>query len=215
MAIDKGLYQAPQGMEGLNEPAIEIEIEEPEAVHIGIGDLEIDLVPQQETAEDFDANLAEFIDESELESLGSQLVDDFEKDLRDRKEWVQTYIDGLKLLGLSYEERTQPWNGPCGVFHPMLTESVVRFQAEGITETFPAAGPVKTQIIGKETPDKKAAAERVEEDMNFQLTDVMTEYRPEHERMLWGLGLAGNAFKIGLVERTTVAVLTALAGANA
>ena len=156
MAIDKGLYQAPQGLEGLNEPPIEIEIENPDAVSIGIGDLEIDLEPVPEGGpEDFDANLAEYMSESDLDSLGSELVADFEKDLRDRKEWVQTYIEGLKLLGLRYEERTEPWNGACGVFHPMLTESVVRFQAEGITETFPAAGPVKTVIIRRKKPAQR------------------------------------------------------------
>jgi hypothetical protein len=194
MAIDKGLYQAPEGLQEEG-PGIEIEIEDPEAVHIGIDGLEIDLEPREETAEDFDANLAEYMDESELDSLGSELVDDFEKDMRDRKEWVQTYIEGLKLLGLRYEERTEPWNGACGVFHPMLTESVVRFQAEGITETFPASGPVKTTIIGKETPEKKDSALRVQADMNYQLTEVMTEYRPEHEKMLWNLPITGSAFK--------------------
>ena len=196
MAIDKGLYQAPQGLEGLNEPPIEIEIENPDSVSIEMDGLEIDLVPVPEQGpEEFDANLAEYMSESELDSLGSELVDEFEKDLRDRKEWVQTYIEGLKLLGLKYEERTEPWNGACGVFHPMLTESVVRFQAEAITETFPAAGPVKTVIIGKETTAKKESAERVQADMNYQLTEVMTEYRPEHEKMLWSLPITGSAFK--------------------
>lgn len=194
MAIDKGLYQAPQGLEGLNSP-IEIEIENPDSVSIQMDGLEIDLEPAPETPEDFNANLAEYMDESDLDSLGSELVADFEKDMRDRKEWVQTYIEGLKLLGLKYEERTEPWNGACGVFHPMLTESVVRFQAEGITETFPAAGPVKTVIIGKETPEKKDSAQRVQADMNYQLTEVMTEYRPEHEKMLWNLPITGSAFK--------------------
>jgi hypothetical protein len=192
MAIDKSLYQAPAG---LDESPIEIEIENPDAVHIGIGDLDIDLEPQPEGEPEFDANLAEYMDEGELDSLGAQLIDDFEKDLRDRKEWAQTYVEGLKLLGLRYEERTEPWNGACGVFHPMLTESVVRFQAEGISETFPAAGPVKTQIIGKETPEKKDSALRVQADMNYQLTEVMTEYRPEHEKMLWNLPITGSAFK--------------------
>jgi hypothetical protein len=196
MAIDKGLYQAPQGMEGLNEPPIEIEIENPDSVSIEMGDLEIDLVPVEDTGtEEFDDNLADYMSDSDLDSLGSELVADFEKDLRDRKEWVQTYIEGLKLLGLKYEERTEPWNGACGVFHPMLTESVVRFQAEAITETFPAAGPVKTVIIGKETTAKKESAERVQADMNYQLTEVMTEYRPEHEKMLWSLPITGSAFK--------------------
>ena len=195
MAIDKGLYQAPQGLDGLNEPPIEIEIENPDSVSIEMDGLEIELTPEPESPEDFDANLAEYMSENELDSLGSELVADFEKDLRDRKEWVQTYIEGLKLLGLKYEERTEPWNGACGVFHPMLTESVVRFQAEGITETFPAAGPVKTVIIGKETPQKKESALRVQADMNYQLTEVMTEYRPEHEKLLWSLPITGSAFK--------------------
>jgi hypothetical protein len=195
MAMEKGLYSAPLGLEEDVAPQIEIEIEDPESVSIGIGDLEIDIEPTEEGPEDFNANLADYMDESVLDSLGSELVDDFEKDLRDRKEWVQTYIEGLKLLGLKYEERTEPWNGACGVFHPMLTESVVRFQAEGITETFPAAGPVKTVIIGKETPEKKESAQRVQADMNYQLTEVMMEYRPEHEKMLWNLPITGSAFK--------------------
>ena len=174
---------------------IEIEIENPDAVTIGMGDVEIELRPDPKTSDDFDANLAEFMDESELQSLGSDIVDDFNKDVADRKDWIQTYVDGLKLLGLKYEERTEPWQGACGVFHPMLTESVVRFQSEAVMETFPAAGPVKTQIIGKETPEKRDAAQRVQDDMNYQLTDVMREYRPEHEKMLWSLPLAGSAFK--------------------
>ena len=197
MAISKGLYAAPQGLDLIDNtvPEIEIEIEDPESVSIGIGGMEIDLLPVNDSAEEFDENLAEYMDENALDALGSELVADFEKDQRDRKEWVQTYVDGLKLLGLKYEERTEPWLGACGVFHPMLTESVVRFQAEGIMETFPAAGPVKTQIIGKDTPEKEAAALRVQADMNYQLTDVMTEYRPEHEKMLWSLPIAGSAFK--------------------
>ena len=198
-SIDKGLYAAPLGIEDEDEmgmPQIEIEIEDPESVRIGMGDVEIELTPDKEgTAEDFDANLAEFMDSSALESLGSDLVSDFTKDIGDRKEWIQTYVDGLKLLGLKYEDRTEPWQGACGVFHPMLTESVVRFQSEGIMETFPAAGPVKTQILGKDTPVKEEASARVREDMNYQLTEVMAEYRPEHEKLLWNLPLAGSAFK--------------------
>jgi len=195
MAISKGLYSAPQGLPEDVEPIMEIEIEDPESVHIGIDGLEIDLFPSPESAEEFDANLADYMDDGDLDSLGAELVDDFEKDQRDRKDWVQTYVDGLKLLGLKYEERTEPWLGACGVFHPMLTESVVRFQAEGIMETFPAAGPVKTQIVGRETPEKEEAALRVQADMNYQLTDVMSEYRPEHEKLLWSLPIAGSAFK--------------------
>ena len=196
MAIEKGLYAAPMGLSDmLAEPEIEIEIENPDAMTIGVDGIEIDLVPRVETADDFDANLAEYMDESDLQSLGEDLVADFEKDVSDRKDWIQTYVDGLKLLGLKYEDRTEPWQGACGVFHPMLTESVVRFQSEGITETFPAAGPVKTVIIGKDTPEKEEAAARVRADMNYQLTEVMYEYRPEHEKMLWNLPIAGSAFK--------------------
>ena len=195
MAMEKGLYAAPVGLGMEQDPEIEIEIEDPESVSIDMGDLEIDLVPTKDTAEDFNANLAEFMDMRDLDSLGSELVGDFTKDIGDRKEWMQTYVDGLKLLGLKYEDRTEPWAGACGVFHPMLTESVVRFQSEAMTETFPAQGPVKTNIIGKDTPEVQDAATRVREDMNYQLTEVMTEYRPEHEKLLWNLPLAGSAFK--------------------
>ena len=194
MAIEKGLYAAPQGIlpEG---PPIEIEIEDPESVNIGLGDIEIDLKPQKETAEDFDANLVEYMDDSEVSSLGEELIDDFQKDQMDRRDWIKTYVDGLKLLGLNYEERTEPWQGACGVFHPMLTESVVRFQSEAMMETFPAMGPVKTQIVGAIDLLREEAAARVREDMNYQLTEVMVEYRPEHEKLLWNLPLAGSAFK--------------------
>ena len=197
-SIDKGLYAAPLGIEenNMGMPPIEIEIEDPESVRIGMGDIEIELTPSNETdGEDFDANLADYVEDGVLDSLGKDLVDDFTKDIGDRKEWMQTYVDGLKLLGLKYEDRTEPWQGACGVFHPMLTESVVRFQSEGIMETFPAAGPVKTQILGKDTPLKEEASVRVREDMNYQLTEVMQEYRPEHEKLLWNLPLAGSAFK--------------------
>jgi hypothetical protein len=196
--MDKGLYAAPLGIEeemGMA-PPLEIEIEDPESVRIGMGDIEIELSPDDEnTDEDFDANLADFMSDSALDSLGGELVSDFDKDINDRKDWIRTYVEGLKLLGLKYEERTEPWNGACGVFHPMLTESVVRFQSEGIMETFPAAGPVKTQILGKDTPIKEEASARVREDMNYQLTEVMVEYRPEHEKLLWNLPLSGSAFK--------------------
>jgi len=197
--MDKGLYAAPLGIEeemGMA-PPLEIEIEDPESVRIGMGDIEIDLSPVDDTegGEDFDANLADFMSDSALDSLGGELVADFDKDINDRKDWIRTYVEGLKLLGLKYEERTEPWNGACGVFHPMLTESVVRFQSEGIMETFPAAGPVKTQILGKDTPIKEEASARVREDMNYQLTEVMVEYRPEHEKLLWNLPLSGSAFK--------------------
>ena len=197
MAIDKGLYQAPMGMDEMAEdvPEIEIEIEDPESVSIGIDGLEIELVKGEPTSEDFDANLAEFMDERDLTELVGDLLGDYEDDVDSRKDWMQTYVDGLELLGLKIEERSEPWEGACGVYHPLLSEALVKFQAETIMETFPAQGPVKTQIIGKETPEKKEAAVRVQDDMNYQITDVMTEFRPEHERMIWGLGLAGNAFK--------------------
>jgi len=194
--MDKALYQAPQGIDQLGTDAepIEIEIEDPEAVRIGMGDTEID-IEKTDDDDEFSKNLAEEIDEDVLASLASELIAEFESDVSARKDWIQTYVDGLELLGLKMEDRTEPWPGACGVFHPLLTEAVVKFQAETMMETFPAAGPVKTKIIGKETTEKKDAAERVQDDMNYQLTDVMKEYRPEHERMLWGLGLAGNAFK--------------------
>jgi hypothetical protein len=193
--VDKALYQAPQGMAMLAEPDIEIEIEDPELVSIGMGDIEIDLKPQKETADTFNANLAEYMDDNDLDSLGQDLVEDFGKDIQDRRDWIRTYVDGLKLLGLQYEERTEPWQGACGVFHPMLTESVVRFQSEAMMETFPAMGPVKTQIVGAVDLLREEAAARVREDMNYQLTEIMVEYRPEHEKMLWSLPLAGSAFK--------------------
>ena len=200
MAIEKGLYSAPQGLEALDEmnqgqPELEIEIEDPESVTIGIDGVPIIEIESGEDEDNFDANLAEEMDETELQSLASELVSDYEDDVSSRKDWMQTYVDGLELLGLKIEERTEPWEGACGVYHPLLTEALVKFQSETMMSTFPAAGPVKTQIIGKETPDKKQSAQRVQEDMNYQLTDIMQEYRPEHERMLWGLGLAGNAFK--------------------
>ena len=195
--MEKSLYQAPAGLptDLENQEPIEIEIEDPEAVRIGIGGLEIEIEKDEPSEEDFDANLAEFMDDRELQSLAEELIDGYDKDNRDRKEWVQTYVDGLKLLGLRYEERTEPWQGACGVFHPMLTESVVRFQSEAMMETFPAQGPVKTQVIGKDTVEVQESAARVREDMNYQLTEVMQEYRPEHEKMLWSLPLAGSAFK--------------------
>jgi hypothetical protein len=198
MAIDKALGQAPLGLnleEMMDEPALEIEIEDPEAVRIGIDGKTILEIEEVEVEDDFNANLAEEMDEEELTQLCNDLIGEFEDDTSSRKDWMQTYVDGLELLGMKIEDRTEPWPGACGVHHPLLSEALVKFQAETIMETFPAQGPVKTQIIGKETPEKREAATRVKDDMNYQLTDVMVEYRPEHERMLWGLGLAGNAFK--------------------
>jgi hypothetical protein len=199
MAIEKSLYAAPMGLDELesmdaNSSPIEIEIEDPESVDIHVGDMDIHMEPGEDE-DDFNRNLAEDMSEQELETLASELASDFEDDVSSRKDWMQTYVDGLELLGMKLEERSEPWEGACGVYHPMLSEALVKFQSETMMSTFPAAGPVKTQIIGKETPAKKEAAKRVQDDMNYQLTDVMTEYRPEHERMLWGLGLSGNAFK--------------------
>jgi hypothetical protein len=202
MSVDKALNQAPLGMmmgtemakPEMMEPDIEIEIEDPERVSIETGGLEIVIEPGEEDDE-FSANLVEEMDEGDLAQVVGDLLGDYETDVSSRKDWMQTYVDGLELLGMKIEDRTEPWPGACGIVHPLLSEALVKFQSETIMETFPAAGPVKTQIIGKETQEKKEAAVRVREDMNYQLTERMVEYRPEHERMLWGLGLAGNAFK--------------------
>ena len=199
MDIDKSLSQAPMGMPAAmmsDEPALEIEIEDPERVTLESGDMEIILEPGDDDGEgEFNENLAETLDEGVLAQLAGDLIGEFDEDNNSRKDWIQTYVDGLELLGMKVEDRTEPWPGACGVHHPLLSEAVVKFQAETMMETFPAQGPVRTQLIGKETPEKREATQRVQEDMNYQLTDVMVEYRPEHERMLWGLGLAGNAFK--------------------
>ena len=203
MSIDKALNQAPVGMddhmygdsEG-DDLGIEIEIEDPESVGITAGGMEILIEPGKDIDnEEFNANLAEDMPDDILSEIAGDLVSQYDEDVSSRKDWMQTYVDGLELLGMKIEERSEPWEGACGVYHPLLSEALVKFQSETIMETFPASGPVKTQIIGKETPEKKASAERVRDDMNYQLTDVMVEYRGEHERMLWGLGLSGNAFK--------------------
>jgi len=186
MAIDKALYEAPAGLAVFAEPEVEVEIE------VDVGEPE-ELTPEEEAK--FEANIAEEMDESQLQSLASELNSLFDQDSQSRKDWLDTYIKGLKLLGIKIEERTEPWAGACGVFHPMLMESAVKFQSETIMETFPAAGPVKTVIIGKDTKEKEDAAVRVKEDMNYQLTEKMPEFRPEHERALFALALAGNSFK--------------------
>lgn len=198
MAIEKGLYQAPMGMDKeptLEDAALSIQIENPDSVTLDDGSMEITIEPGKEVDDEFNANLAEDMDEGQLTELSGDLVGEYDADINSRKDWLTTYVDGLELLGLKVEDRTEPWPGACNVYHPLLTEALVKFQAETMMETFPAAGPVKTQIVGKQTPEKEAAALRVKDDMNYQLTDFMPEYRPEHERMLWGLGLAGNAFK--------------------
>jgi hypothetical protein len=195
MAIEKSLYELPKGLEAANVEPIEIEIEDPESVTIGLDGLEIKIEPEEESAEDFDANLAEYLSDSQLTQIAGDLLGDIESDIGARKEWMQTYTDGIELLGMKIEERSEPWEGACGVYHPLLSEALVKFQAETVMETLPPAGPVKTVIVGKETPEKLAAADRVQKDMNYQITEEMPEFRPEHERMCWGLGLSGNAFK--------------------
>jgi len=196
--IDKSLAQAPQGLEELamGQPDLSIEIENPESVTLDDGSMEITIVPGKDVAGDeFNANLADDMDEGQLTELSGDLMGEYDADINSRKDWLTTYVDGLELLGLKVEDRTEPWPGACNVYHPLMTEALVKFQAETMMETFPAAGPVKTVIVGKQTKEKEDAAERVKDDMNYQLTDMMPEYRPEHERMLWGLGLSGNSFK--------------------
>jgi hypothetical protein len=199
MAIEKSLYQAPRGLADIEddlEPDIEIEIEDPEAVRLSIDGEEILSIEEGDgIAGDFNENLAEVLPPSLLQTIASDLSEDIGNDLSSRKDWEEMYKDGITLLGLKFEERTEPWDGACGVFHPMITEAVVRFQSDTIMETFPAKGPCRTQIIGKETPEKKEAAMRVQEDMNYNLTEKMPEFRPEHEKMLWNLPSAGSAFK--------------------
>jgi hypothetical protein len=198
--IDKALYSTGlppvPGLEAPEVPDIEIEIENPDSVTVGADGLEITLTPgDDDLDEGFEANLADTLDEGTLEEISGNLLGDYDNDISSRKDWEETYADGLKLLGLKYEERTEPWSGACGVFSPILTEAVVRFQSEAIMESFPAQGPVKTNIIGKHTRQKEDAAARVQADMNYQLTEVMVEYRPEHEKMLWNLPISGSAFK--------------------
>jgi hypothetical protein len=195
MAIDKSLYEAPAGLGAIAEPDISIEIDDPEAVRIGVDGMEIELEPGSDAEGEFDENLAEILPDSVLMTLAADLLGDYEADVVSRKDWLDTYVKGLKLLGLKNEERMEPWAGACGVTHPLLMEAAVKFQSETIMETFPAAGPVRTKIIGKETPEKLAASMRVQEDMNYRLTEEMQEYRPEHERLLLSLCLSGNAFK--------------------
>jgi len=196
--IDKALYQQPVGIDALaeQESPLEIEIVDPEEVTIGLDGMEISLMPgKDEDEEGFGDNLAEYMDDGAMAQMAGDLDSDIDNDKQSRKEWEKAYVDGLKLLGLQIEERTEPWQGACGVFHPMITEAVVRFQAETITETFPAQGPVRTKLIGKDTPELQEAARRVQDDMNFELTEEMKEFRGEHERMLWSLPATGSAFK--------------------
>jgi len=197
MSIEQSLNPAPLGLNALemdNSPVMEIEIVNPEGVKIDMDGMEIDLMPETEE-EDFSDNLAEYMDDGELQKIASDLIEMVDTDVNSRKEWVEMYVKGLDVLGMKYEERTEPWLGACGVFSTVLTEAAVRFQSETIIETFPAQGPVKTEIIGAIDKVKEEAAERVKDDMNYRLTEGMPEYRPEHERLLYSLGLAGAAFK--------------------
>jgi hypothetical protein len=208
MAIEKGLYAAPEGMDDLLEgemmddelaggEALEIEIVDPERVTLSDGSMEITLIPDADEADlmGFDANLAEALDDSELQGLSQDLIGLIDADVESRKDWADTFVKGLDVLGFKYEERTDPWDGACGVYSTVLAEAAIRFQAETMSETFPAAGPVRVKVLGEETADKAEAAERVKADMNYELTERMVEYRPEHERLLYSLGLAGSAFK--------------------
>jgi hypothetical protein len=203
MAIERSLYEMPQGLptEGLG---IEIEMDmgpaETEITMLEDGGVEVTISPENASDEDlemapFDANLAEYLDEGLLLEMSTELIGLIESDLNSRKDWADTFVKGLDVLGFRPEERTDPWIGACGVYSTVLAEAVIRFQAEAMSETFPAAGPVRTKIIGEVTREKEDSALRVQVDMNYELTDVMTEYRPEHERMLYTLGLAGSAFK--------------------
>jgi hypothetical protein len=198
-SMSKSLYSAPQGLESLGD-SIEIEMDEESVVNmLPDGGAEIimgEAVDGNGSAEsDFEVNLAEHMDEGALHELSSDLIELFEADMVSRKDWADTFVKGLEVLGFKYEERTEPWDDACGVYSTVLAEAAIRFQAETMSETFPAAGPVKTKILGKTTKEKEEAAERVKNDMNYQLTERMVEYRPEHERMLYSLGLAGSAFK--------------------
>jgi len=187
--IDRALDPKSPFLTEDDDQPIEIEIGDPNAP------IEDETHVEYEKTPSFDANLAEFVDDDQLVSLASDLIDDFEHDRGSRKEWEQTYVDGLDLLGLKIEERTTPWNGACGVYHPMLTEAAIRFQSEMISETFPAIGPCRGKYIGDEDEKARQAVSRVVKDVNYNITEKMTEFRAEHEKMLWALSLAGAAFK--------------------
>jgi len=197
MAIEKGLYAAPQGIEDDETAGLEIEIVDPKMVTLDDGSVEITIIPDAGIGDvmSFDANLAEALDEGVLNELADSLVGSVDSDISSRKDWADSFVKGLDVLGFKYEERTDPWEGACGVYSTVLAEAAIRFQAETMSETFPAAGPVKVKIIGVEDKDKEEAANRVKADMNYELTERMVEYRPEHERLLYSLGLAGSAFK--------------------
>ena len=200
MAVEKGLYSAPIGIEEAaleQEEDLEIEIVNPEMVTLDDGSVEVTIIPDADVGDmvEFDDNLAEVLDDSVLNELSDTLIGDIDSDVSSRKDWADAFVKGLDVLGFKYEERNDPWEGACGVYSTVLAEAAIRFQAETMSETFPAAGPVRVKILGEETKDKDEAAQRVKADMNYELTERMVEYRPEHERLLYSLGLAGSAFK--------------------
>ena len=197
MAIEKGMYQAPQGINGEDVSALEVEIVNPDMVTLDDGSMEVTIIPEPEGAMmgEFDENIAESLDENQLSGIANDLLGLIDSDVESRKDWADTFVKGLDVLGFKHEERTEPWEGACGVYSNVLAEAAIRFQAETMSETFPAQGPVKTKILGQETKEKMEASERVRSDMNYQLTENMVEYRSEHERLLYNLGLAGSAFK--------------------
>ena len=201
MAIEKKMTPiAIDTEEDIDSEDIEIEIVNPDAVSMETEDGGIIIDFTGEFAQDIvgpghDDNLAEFIDDQDLRAMASELIEDFNSDRESRKDWARAYIKGLDLLGMKIEDRQQPWQGASGVFHPMLTEAVVRFQAQAMGELFPASGPVRTKILGKLTPEKYEQSMRVQNEMNYLLTEEMTEYRDEMEELLFKLPLAGSAFK--------------------
>ena len=200
MAIEKGLYQAPNGLDmddTAEGAALEIDIVNPDMVTLDDGSMEVTIIPDADVSDTipFDGNIADILEDSQLTALSGDLLSMVESDMDSRKEWADIFVKGLDVLGFKYEERTDPWEGACGVYSTVLAEAAIRFQAETMSETFPSAGPVKTKILGEETKEKEAPATRVKADMNYQLTENMVEYRPEHERLLYNLGLAGSAFK--------------------
>ena len=199
MAIDRDI-PIDGTVEAGEEQGLEVTIENPDSVSVETedGGMIIDFDPQSEKQSayaGFYENLAEYIDEDILQSIGSDLCSAFDADKDSRKEWEESYTKGLDQLGLKVEERTQPWDGACGVFHPMLSEAVIKFQSQAISEIFPAKGPVRTQIVGKITEDKTKQAERVKDYLNYLLTYEMKEYRTETEKLLFHLPLAGSAFR--------------------
>ena len=201
MAVEKRLEESEIELMDPDSPAQEVEVAvvNPEAVAISTDDggVVIDFSPEGEGIFEggHDANLADAMDDKELQGLASELSSDFEMDQNSRSDWADAYVKGLDLLGLKAEDRTTPWPGACGVYHPILTEAVIRFQSQAIMEVFPASGPVKTKVVGKITNEKQEQANRVRDYMNYLLTEKMTEYRPEMEQLLFSLPLAGSAFK--------------------